>query len=79
MLQELYENALGCLKSYSVGTYEYDSVFVLIAGLLPQQSSEIIQNFFEMYITPILMKVKKSPKVSKDENQFKKQQLLAYE
>lgn len=79
MLQELYQNALECLQNFSVGAYEYDSVFALIAGLLPQQSNEIIQNFFKTYLTPILLKTKKSPKVSKDENYFKKQQFLAYE
>lgn len=79
MLQELYQNALECLQNFSVGAYEYDSVFALITGLLPQQSNEIIQNFFKTYLTPILLKTKKSPKVSKDENHFKKQQFLAYE
>ncbi|XP_075158703.1 RRP12-like protein [Haematobia irritans] len=79
MLKELYETAYKQLQATAVGTFEYDSIFDITAALTLFQTCEVIREFFENYIVPVLMKNEKSKLVAKDEQKLKKQQRKTYE
>ncbi|XP_067641369.1 RRP12-like protein [Eurosta solidaginis] len=78
VLKELFDTAKTQLSSTAVGTFEYDAIFDITAALLLFQSSEVIRQFFETFIVPVL-KNEKSKLVSKDEQKLKKQQRRTYE
>ncbi|XP_005182344.2 RRP12-like protein [Musca domestica] len=79
MLKELYDTAYKQLQATAVGTFEYDSIFDITAALVLFQTCEVIREFFESYIVPVLMKNEKSKLVTKDEQKLKKQQRKTYE
>ncbi|XP_013109377.2 RRP12-like protein [Stomoxys calcitrans] len=79
MLKELYDTAYKQLQGTAVGSFEYDSIFDITAALTLFQTCEVIREFFESYIVPVLMKNEKSKLVARDEQKLKKQQRKTYE
>lgn len=79
MLKELYDTAYKQLQGTAIGTFEYDSIFDITSALTLFQTCEVIREFFESFIVPVLMKNEKSKLVTKDEQKLKKQQRKTYE
>lgn len=79
MLKELYDTAYKQLQATALGSFEYDAIFDITAALVLFQTCEVIREFFEAYIVPVLMKNEKSKLVAKDEQKLKKQQRKTYE
>lgn len=62
-----------------MGSFEYYAIYDITAALALFQTCEVIREFFETYIVPILLKTEKSKLVAKDEQKLKKQQRKTYE
>lgn len=79
MLKDLFDTAHKQLEGTAVGSFEYDAIFDITAALVLFQTCEVIKEFFETYIVPVLMKNEKSKLVAKDDQKLKKQQRKTYE
>ncbi|KAL9880391.1 RRP12-like protein [Glossina fuscipes] len=77
--KELFNTAYKQVVSTPVVSFDYYAIYDITAALTLFQTCEVIREFFEAYIVPVLLKTEKSKLVAKDEQKLKKQQRKTYE